>query len=73
MSSNETAEFCEKHLRDAIDAISKRGDLYHEIVFAKGGERQIMVLVPFGPTRAVQAAAQAISERRPSESCDDLA
>src|SRR5271155_1323682 len=61
MPSNETADFHEYHLQNVMDVILKKGDLYHEIVFVKGGRRQVMILVPFGPTRAIQAAAQAIS------------
>jgi hypothetical protein len=62
MSSNETADFHEHHLQAVIETILRNGDLCHEIVFVKSGQRQMLVLVPFGPTRAILAAVQAISE-----------
>jgi hypothetical protein len=37
------------------------GDFYHEIVFEKDGREQMLVLIPTGPTRATQAAAEAIA------------
>lgn len=62
MSIDSAEEFHRQHLKDATARLMKNGDLYHEIVFVKGGRRQMLVLVPFGPTRATQAAAEAIVE-----------
>lgn len=43
-----------------MTTLMKTGDFHHEIVFVKDGRMQMLVLVPFGPTRATQAAAEAI-------------
>jgi hypothetical protein len=62
MLKDQTSEFHALHVKRAKDSLLEQGDFYHEITFAKDGHEQALVIIPRGPTRATQAAAQAIAD-----------
>lgn len=62
MSKSQTEEFHSFHVNNAKAQLLEKGDFVHEIAFARDGREQMMVLIPTGPSRAMQAAAEAIAE-----------
>jgi hypothetical protein len=67
MPANSTEEYHRHHVNHAKMQLLEKGDFYHQITFAKNGREQMIVLIPTGPTRATQAAAEAIANSDESE------